>query len=122
MVVGMKTGDSKCQSDIGPEPDGARRRRLTGRGNRLKAGLAMGRQGLTEAFVESVRRAFTHADLIKVRLDADSPKQADALAEGLAARTPCHLIKRIGRVALLYRPLPEGPDNPTAANEKGSLQ
>jgi hypothetical protein len=40
----------------------------------------------------------------------------------LAARTPCHLIKRVGRVALLYRPLADKADKPVSGQQKGSAR
>lgn len=89
---------------LGPPPAAAARRALLSRGHTLKAHLFVGRSGLSDPLLAQVRQAFTHVDLLKVRLDADSTDQADALAADLAARVPCHLIRRIGRIALLYHP------------------
>jgi RNA-binding protein len=84
---------------------GRDRRRLAGQGQRLKAKVMVGRGGATDAVVEEIRRALTHTELLKVRIEADTAAETDALANELASRVPCHLIRRVGRVALLYRPL-----------------
>jgi RNA-binding protein len=75
--------------------------------NRLKARLVVGRKGLTEAVLAEVRGELQRHELIKVRLDEDDADEAELLAMELAERVPAHLIQRIGRVALLYRPGPE---------------
>ncbi len=90
-------------SDAGPAPTRAERRPLVKRGHVLKAQLAVGRAGLTEAFLRQVRSAFSNTDLLKVRLEADKADESDSLALELADRVPCHLVQRVGRVALLYR-------------------
>ena len=90
-------------TDPGPAPTKADRRGLLKRGHTLKAHLAVGRGGLTDAFILQVRGVFDHADLIKVRLEADDADESDLLADELAKRIPCHLVQRVGRVAILYR-------------------
>jgi RNA-binding protein len=92
---------------IGSAPGGAARRELIRRGHGLKSQLAIGRAGLSDAFLAQVRQSFTNADLLKVRLEADTPGEAEDLAEELAARVPCHFVQRVGRVALMYRPRTE---------------
>lgn len=102
MLAGMST---TSPTDIGLAPAGRERRRLAGLGHRLKAKVMVGRGGVTDAVVEEIRRALTHTDLLKVRIDASTPAETDALAGDVASRVPCHLIQRVGRVALLYKPL-----------------
>jgi len=90
--------------NAGPEPTSAQRREFRARANRLKARLIVGRKGLTDAVLAEVRGELQRHELIKVRLDEDDADEAEALAHELAERVPAHLIQRIGRVALLYRP------------------
>ena len=47
-------------------------------------------------------------DLLKVRISTDDREECDRVAEELAARLPCQLVQRVGRVALLFRPAAEG--------------
>ena len=97
-------------SDPGPAPTPQVRRGLLGRGHKLKARLTLGRQGLTETFAAHIRQCFEHTDLLKVRIDVDDRDDAQQMAAALAASIPCHLVQRTGRVALLYRYLPEADD------------
>jgi RNA-binding protein len=59
---------------------------------------------LTDAAVAQVRACFAHHELVKARIHADTGDECDVAAVELAARVPCELVRRIGRVALLYRP------------------
>lgn len=93
--------------DPGPPPTKADRRELLKRGHGLKAYLAVGRGGLTDAFLRQVRATFVNSDLLKVRLEADTADESDLLAEQLAGQVPCHLVQRVGRIALIYRKPPE---------------
>jgi len=56
------------------------------------------------AVVEQVRRGFAHQELIKVRVQADSGEECDETGAELAVQVPCEVVKRIGRIVLLYRP------------------
>jgi RNA-binding protein YhbY len=97
-------------SDPGPAPTPQVRRGLLGRGHQLKARLTLGREGLTEAFAAHIRQCFEHTDLLKVRINVDDRDDARQMATALAVSVPCHLVQRTGRVALLYRCLPEADD------------
>jgi RNA-binding protein len=79
---------------------------MRSRGQRMKARLVLGRKGLSEPFLAEVRAEFQRDELIKIRIEADDAEGTDRLAKELAAGVPCHLIQRIGRVALLYRQKP----------------
>lgn len=92
---------------IGERPTAREAQALRARGRSLKARLAVGRRGLSGEFLDHLRLAFTGADLLKVRLEAEDAAEADALAAEIARLTPCHVIQRVGRVAVLYRPLAE---------------
>ncbi|HSW46107.1 MAG TPA: YhbY family RNA-binding protein [Phycisphaerae bacterium] len=98
---------SANQSNIGPAPAAAERRKLRSRANQIKASLVVGRQGLSEAFLRKIRQMFDRIDLLKVRLDVANAVESDEMASALAKQVPCHLVGRVGHVAVLYRPLPE---------------
>jgi len=82
--------------------DAGRRRELTARGNRLRAGLVVGRNGVNDAGIAQVRRMLVARGLIKVRVDVDRGEEAGAVAEILARDVPCHFVKRVGKVILLW--------------------
>lgn len=86
----------------GPAPAAASLRELRARGQKLKARLALGHKGLSDPFVQEVRAELARSELIKVRIEEEDRGEADRLAEELARRVPCHLVQRIGRVALLF--------------------
>ncbi len=86
--------------------DARQRKQLAARGNRLSAGLTLGEAELSDRAVDHIRRSFARTDLLKVRINVDDRDLFALLCEDLAARVPCELVQRIGRVALLFRPLP----------------
>ncbi len=87
------------------------RQSLLARAHQLKAAISVPADGITDAIAAHVRAAFARSDLLKVRIHADSGAETDAAAAELCARVPCELVKRIGRVALLYR-APDAPRSP----------
>jgi len=109
-MVWVMSEHSSYQGGAGPAPNSAERRALLGQAHRLKAHMAVGRKGLSETFAQQVREAFGKGCLLKVRLDADDAAGAEELADALARLVGCHLLRRIGRVAILYRkPAEPGP-------------
>ena len=78
------------------------RRALIARGHQLKADIVLPADAVTDAVVAHVQGAFGKRDLLKVRIATETSKECDALAAELAARVPCELVQRVGRVALLY--------------------
>jgi len=87
---------------------GKQRRQLAARGHNLKPCLVLAEREVSETAVQHVREAFAHADLIKVRVNTRQRDVCAAVLEQVAARVPCEIVQRIGRVGLLYRPLPNG--------------
>ncbi len=83
--------------------DGKQRRTLAGQGNRLKATITIQGQSLSDSVVEHLRAALFKHELRKVRLGSDDRDECDLIAAEIAARVPCELVQRVGRVALLYR-------------------
>jgi RNA-binding protein len=81
-------------------------RKLKALAQRLEPVLRVGKQGLTDAFVQSVEAALAQHELIKVKFAALKDQKKE-LAPVLAARTSSHLIARVGNVAVLYRVQPD---------------
>ncbi len=82
----------------------AQRRALAAAANRLKASVTVSADALGDAVVGHVRAVLATRALVKVRIRADDGAACDAAAAELAARVPCELVQRVGRVAVLYRP------------------
>lgn len=78
---------------------------LLGRAHLLKPAVVVGQAGLTDRVVEQVRRVFQTHDLLKIRIETDERGEVRTVAEQLAVRSGSTLVNRIGKVALLYKPL-----------------
>ena len=76
--------------------------KLKGIAQRMDATLKVGRGGLSEGFLQSVRDALAHRELIKVKFD-EFKDQKKTLAPELAEKTESRLVTLIGNVAVLYR-------------------
>jgi RNA-binding protein len=76
--------------------------RLKGMAQKMDATLKVGKNGLSESFLKSVREDLSRRELIKVKFD-DFKDQKKTLAPELAAKTDSRLVTLIGNVAVLYR-------------------
>jgi len=83
-----------------------KRKALLAASHPLKPVAQLSADRLTEAAVEHVRAAAAERDLLKVRIAADSTEQCDRAAADLAARVGCEIVRRVGRVVILYHPRP----------------
>jgi len=79
---------------------------LKGMAQRLPATLKVGKAGLSEGFLQSVRDALAHRELIKVKFD-EFKEQKKTLAPELAEKTDSRLVTLIGNVAVLFRQNPD---------------
>jgi RNA-binding protein len=79
------------------------RRRLLAESHALSARISVAGPDLSEGAIEHIRQALRHHPLLKVRLNGDDRSANDDLAARLAAAVPCELVRRIGKIAILYR-------------------
>lgn len=70
--------------------------------------VTVGDAGASPGMMAELEAALTAHELLKVRLPALERAARAALAEHLCAHNGAHLVQLIGRVAVLYRPRPEG--------------
>lgn len=89
---------------------GKQRRHLRALAHHLNPIVMIGRAGLTDAVLRSVDEALTQHELIKVRVDAESPDDKHEVAEALAARLNAVCAQTIGHLVVLYRRHPEKPE------------
>jgi RNA-binding protein len=80
--------------------------RLKGMAQRMDATLKIGKAGLSEPFLQTVRETLAHRELIKVKFD-EFKDQKKTLAPELAQKTDSRLVTLIGNVAVLFRQNPE---------------
>ena len=72
---------------------------------RLDATLKIGKAGLSEPFLQTVRETLAHRELIKIKFD-EHKDQKKTLAPQLAEKTDSRLVTLIGNVVVLYRQNP----------------
>jgi len=80
---------------------------LRARAHHFKPVVLVGREGISASLLDSVDKALTARELIKIRLGQNCPVQKKEAAEQLARRSRAALVQLIGRTVLLYRPRPE---------------
>ena len=71
--------------------------------------VQIGRQGVTDAVVQSVDDALAAHELIKIKFGQGFEGDLPETVADLALRTASAEVGRVGRTALLYRPDPETP-------------
>jgi RNA-binding protein len=86
------------------EITGKQKRHLRGLGQRLDPRASVGKAGVTDAFVESVRVLLNKEELIKIRLPAGPGKWRQETAGQIAEAVEAICVGVVGRTALLYRP------------------
>jgi RNA-binding protein len=85
------------------------RKHLRGLAHGLRPVSRLGSAGVTDAFLAEFEAALAHHELIKLKVTVATRADRNAAIESVATRTGATLIARIGNVAVLYRPCPNGP-------------
>lgn len=96
-----------------PDLTSKQRADLRSRAHALKPLVHIGKDGVTPAAIRSLQQTFDTHDLIKVKVLDTAPahvrETAHALAEGVQDAS---VVQTMGRIATLYRPLPEPKASP----------
>lgn len=93
--------------------DPAQRRALKTQAHHLKSRMTIGKAGVNNAVIETIRRHFDHVELLKIRMMMDEAAEVDLAGEEIAARVPCVFVARIGHVGIFFRSQQEQPTAPT---------
>ena len=88
---------------------GKQRRHLRGLGHALRPVAQLGKDGVTDAFVNAVDDALGIHELIKIKLLETAPIDRHDAAEVVAARTSSEVAQVLGHTILLYRAHPDEP-------------
>lgn len=88
---------------------GKQRRFLRGKGHHLSPLLQIGKNGITEAFVEAVDQGLLTHELIKVRIGQNALVDREQAAAELSNATGSEIAQTVGNVILIYRPHPKQP-------------
>ena len=90
-------------------PSGKLRRALRGHGHHLSPIVQIGKGGVSEAVRKQVEQALADHELVKVRVDADSPEDRFAAADALAGLPGANVVQILGRAILVYKRHPHKP-------------
>jgi RNA-binding protein len=80
-----------------------KKRDLMAAGHTLKPSATVGEEGPSPELLAHLSELLERHKLVKVRIQSDDRDTSDRTAEALVAALGCNLVRRIGRVALLYR-------------------
>lgn len=84
------------------------KKHLRGLAHALDPVSRLGSAGVTDAFLAELETTLTRHELIKLKVAAADRDSRDAAIDTILAKTGARLITRIGNVAVLYRPSPDG--------------
>ena len=84
------------------------RQTLKGRAHSLNPVVMLGNAGLSEPVLKEIDRALNAHELIKIRLPTDDEAERARIFADIATRLSAARVQSIGKVLVLYRPLPEG--------------
>lgn len=76
---------------------------LNTRAQQLKPVVLIGNNGLTANTLHEIDVALTAHELIKVRVNAASKEERDAMINEMAKQHGAEIVKTIGHVVVLYR-------------------
>jgi putative YhbY family RNA-binding protein len=86
------------------------RLRLKSQSHHLDPIVLLGANGLSEAVLKEIDRALTAHQLVKVRTPAVERQEREKLFVEVAERLGAARIQMIGRLMVLFRPLPPAED------------
>jgi len=85
---------------------------LKAQAHALNPVVLLGAAGLSTAVLAEIDRALASHGLIKVRIPSSDRNEREALFAEIADRLAAARIQAIGKLAVLYRPLPAEPEPP----------
>jgi len=92
------------------ELSGKQRRYLRGQGNSIKPTVYIGKDGISDALLNSLGEAFNNRELVKVRIEKSCKLERKEAGHQLAQATAAHMIQVLGNTLLLYRPDLDKPE------------
>jgi len=79
------------------------KRALRSEGNKLKAEIWIGKEGISEGTLQAVENSFNTKALVKIKLQESCPLDKKAAADILARKCRAELVQIIGSAILLFR-------------------
>ena len=97
----------------------AQRRALKTRAHHIAPVVIIGDAGLTAAVQREIAVHLKSHELIKVRVAGDDREARAAMLGAICAEHGAASVQHIGKILVIYRPKPNEPDEPAAADEAG---
>lgn len=91
------------------ELSGKQKRFLQALGNSIKPIVSVGKSGVTENTLVSVRNAFNTKELIKIKIQDGCEELKEDVALKIHRGTEAALVQIIGKTILLYKPNKDNP-------------
>lgn len=82
-------------------------RRLRAEAHHLKPEFQVGKDGLNDALIATIRDGFNTKELLKVRMLDTSPEDRETLRQRFSKLPGITLVQNIGHTYVLYKPLPK---------------
>jgi len=89
----------------------AERRELRARAHRLHPAVIIGDAGLSTAVLNEIHKNLASHALIKIRVFSGARAVRDQLLREICATLHAAPVQHIGKILVVYRPLPEGELN-----------
>jgi putative YhbY family RNA-binding protein len=97
----------------------AERKHLRGQAHHLEPVVLIGAEGLTPAVLREADSALKAHGLIKVRMFSDQREQRDRALQQLAESLGAAPVQHIGKLLVLWRPVPDPVKTPTESRMPG---
>jgi RNA-binding protein len=99
---------SSCEDDGVPSLAGFQRKHLRSLAHPLKPMVQIGKAGVTEEVIRTVKRALEDHELIKVSMT--KPKDKKGMSTALAQRCGAHLCGLLGHTIILFKQREKRPE------------
>ena len=86
---------------------GKEKRKFRAEGNRLKASVYIGKEGVTDKVIKFIYEALGNKELVKIKVLDSKSAEFKIIVEKLSHLKDTEIVQVLGRTVLIYRPLPE---------------
>jgi len=103
-------------------PSSKLRRSLRAHGHALSALVHVGKGGLSAGVIKQVEQTLADHELVKLKVDTDSPDDRLAVAERLGALAGVNVVQIVGHAVLIYKRHPREPRFEGETREAGAAE
>jgi RNA-binding protein len=103
-------------------PSSQLRRSLRAHGHALSALVQVGKGGLSPGVIKQIGQTLADHELVKLKVDTDSPDDRLAVAERLGALPGVNVVQIVGHAILIYKRHPQQPRFEGGAAKSGTAK